>query len=307
MIESLLTEEHRMKSLKFKKMDAFTGDNSSGNPAGYIYMQPDELLNEAEMQTIAAELKGFVNEVGFVQQANGQYQLQYYSSECEVAFCGHATIAIMYDLLKNNRTAKEVLIRVKAGELPVFNEIEALDAVFISAPQPQFLPCPLTAGPTSTALGLAPDEINPALPLRLIDGGLRTLLVPLKTRSTCLNLYPAQETLRQFCLAHDLDIIHVFVKETSLPSALYRTRVFAPRFGYLEDPATGSGNAAFGYYLIDEGLWPGDFTLEQGPSKDHPNLVRLKRYEKEGRVSILFGGGATTRIEGLYYLHSIHS
>jgi PhzF family phenazine biosynthesis protein len=296
-----------MKSLKFKKIDAFTGDNSSGNPAGYIYMEPDELLDEAEMQTIAAELKGFVNEVGFVHQANGQYQLKYYSSECEVAFCGHATIAIMYDLLKNNPAAKEVSIRVKAGELPVFNEIDTLDAVFISAPQPQFLPCHLTAEQISVALEFDADGINRDLPLRLIDGGLRTLIVPLKTLQTCLNLHPAQEALRQFCLANEIDIVHVSVKETVSPSALYRTRVFAPRFGYLEDPATGSGNAAFGYYLIDKGLWSGDCTLEQGPSRDHPNLVRLKRYEQNGQTSILFGGGATTRIEGLYYLHAIHS
>ena len=27
-----------MKSLKFKKIDAFTGSGSTGNPAGYIWM-----------------------------------------------------------------------------------------------------------------------------------------------------------------------------------------------------------------------------------------------------------------------------
>jgi PhzF family phenazine biosynthesis protein len=295
-----------MKSLSFKKIDAFTGKMSMGNPAGYIYMQPDALLNEVEMQTIAAELKGFVNEVGFVHQTNGQYHLKYYSSECEVAFCGHATIAIMYDLLshaENKIEGQEVLIRVKAGVLPVFNFIKTTDAVFISAPQPQFLTTRLERSQIAAALGFDPAEINPNLPVRLIDGGLRTLVVPLKTLASCINLFPVQEQLRLFCLENEIDIIHVFVKETVLTSALYRTRVFAPRFGYLEDPATGSGNAAFGYYLLDEGLWEGDCVIEQGPSQTYPNQVRLKRYEKDGAASILFGGGATTRIEGIYYLH----
>ena len=129
-----------MKTLKFKKIDAFTNGISSGNPAGYIYMDTDEILNEEEMQKIAVELKGFVNEVGYVNRIGEQYKLRFYSSECEVAFCGHATIAIMYDLLSNNKELidkSEVFINVRAGKLSVFNRIKEDDAVFIMAPEPK--------------------------------------------------------------------------------------------------------------------------------------------------------------------------
>jgi predicted PhzF superfamily epimerase YddE/YHI9 len=34
----------------------------------------------------------------------------------------------------------------------------------------------------------------------------------------------------------------------------FRVRVFAATFGYLEDPATGSGNSALGYYLLQHQL-----------------------------------------------------
>ncbi len=51
-----------MKSLKFKKIDAFTGSGSSGNPAGFIWMDRSDTLTEAEMQRIGAELQGFVME-----------------------------------------------------------------------------------------------------------------------------------------------------------------------------------------------------------------------------------------------------
>ena len=50
------------------------------------------------------------------------------------------------------------------------------------------------------------------------------------------------ETLRLFCLKNEIDIVHVFVKETYTASAKYHTRVFASKYGYLEDPATGSSN-----------------------------------------------------------------
>jgi len=139
--------------------------------------------------------------------------------------------------------------------------------------------------------------------IRLIDGGLRTLIVPITTLATCLSINPNQENLRLFCLKNEIDIIHVFVKETFTLISKYRTRVFAPKYGYLEDAATGSGNSAFGYYLIDENKWESDFTIEQGPIKTNPNFIKLKRYEKDGIEYILFGGCATTRVDGNYCLH----
>ncbi len=295
-----------MKTLKFKKIDAFTKGISSGNPAGYIYMSDDQVLSEEEMQKIAAELKGFVNEVAYVSKIGEKFNLRFYSSECEVAFCGHATIAIMYDLLINNRgllQKEEVFINVNAGTLSVFNHINEDDAVYIMAPAPKFLDFGLTSSQIADILGIYSSDINSAMPIRLIDGGLRTLIVPIITLESCLKIYPNQENLKVFCLENEIDIIHVSTKETYTTSSNYRTRVFAPKYGYLEDPATGSGNAAFGYYLIGESLWNGDFTIEQGPNKTNPNFVKLKRYEKDGVGHIIFGGCGTIRIDGNYCLH----
>jgi PhzF family phenazine biosynthesis protein len=291
-----------MKRLHFKKMDAFTDGSSNGNPAGFIDLTEGSGLSPAEMQQIAAELKGFVNEAGFLSRSEGQYRLRYYSSECEVAFCGHATIAILYDLLRKTpelQNEPEVRIHVNAGELPVYNHLAEMNAVFITAPAPQLLPCRPTSAPTAEILGIDETELNGDLPLRVIDGGLRTLIVPLGGLDTCLKLRPDQEALRVFCEENEVDIVHVWTGETATPSAQYRTRVFAPKFGYLEDPATGSGNAAFGYYLIEQGLWSGDIGIEQGPSRNNPNFVKLKRRGER----ILFGGCATTRIDGEYWLH----
>ena len=55
-----------------------------------------------------------------------------------------------------------------------------------------------------------------------------------------------------------VDIILLYTEETSTMKSRYRTRVFAPTYGYLEDPATGSGNAALGYYLLRNNMWEGE-------------------------------------------------
>lgn len=294
-----------MKSLMFKKIDAFTGSGSTGNPAGYIWLDQPDTLNEVEMQQIGFELKGYVNEVGFVYRENDRFYLRYYSSESEVAFCGHATIAILYDLLKSDDLSQsEVTIHVKAGDLTVYNRLAEEDAVYITAPAPKHFEFGMTPGEIAEALSIQSDAINMDMPIRLIDAGLRTLLVPISGLDAILSMHPDQEKLRQFCLANNFDIVHVFTCETANPANRYRTRVFAPKFGYLEDPATGSGNSAFGYYLLAENCWPGDLCLEQGPSRDNPNIVKIKRQISSGEERILFGGSATTRIDGLYLLHS---
>lgn len=297
-----------MKSLRFKKIDAFTGAGSSGNPAGYIWMDQAGDLTEQEMQQIAAELKGFVSEVGYIYPDGDRFILRYYSSDCEVAFCGHATIAIMYDLLKSaerGKAAPEVTIQVKTGNLTVYNHLADEDSVYITAPSPKYLKCPVASHEIAETLGISLSEINSDLPIRLIDGGLRTLLVPIKGLDPILKIFPDLERLRQFSLSKDFDIVHVFTDETAQPDNRYRTRVFPPRFGYLEDPATGSGNSAFGYYLHSENIWPGDFSIEQGPSRNNPNIVKLKSKIADGETRILFGGRATTRIEGNYLLESL--
>ena len=77
-----------MESLTYKKIDAFTSDSSSGNPAACIYLDVDQVLKDNDMQNIARDHKGFVSEVVYCTPEGGNsFSLKYYSSECEVEFC----------------------------------------------------------------------------------------------------------------------------------------------------------------------------------------------------------------------------
>lgn len=295
-----------MKTFQFKKMDAFSRGTSSGNPAGCIYLENTAAIDETGMQKIAQELKGFVNEVGYLFPVADGFRLKYYSSECEVEFCGHATIAIMYDLIKENKDLlekEELSLYVNAGKLSVFNQIDDEDAVYIMAPEPRFFPHELTIGDVARALAIDENKVDGKQPIQVINAGLRTLIVPLDSLDACLEAYPSQEKLQLFCEVNDIDIVLVFCGETHFETSQYKTRVFAPKYGYLEDPATGSGNAAFGHYLLQCGLWTGNVTIEQGPSRTNPNIVKLRRYQKGQEERILFGGSSVLRICGNYLLH----
>lgn len=295
-----------MKEFRFKKIDAFTTGTAGGNPAGCIYLKQEEDITPTEMQKIARELKGYVNEVGFLFPLAEGFRLKYYSSECEVAFCGHATIAILHNLISENedlRKLPQLTLQVNAGKLSVFNYIQEENAVYVLAPRPQFLPCTLQPPAIARALCIEEKHLDAEAPLQIINAGLRTLIVPLASLDACLQVYPEPEPLHRFCIDNEIDIVLVFSKETALPDSQYRTRVFAVRFGYLEDPATGSGNSAFGHYLLQQNRCPAQITLEQGPSKDNPNIVKLRRYSAGQEERILFGGGSLVRIKGNYLLH----
>ncbi|WP_313381465.1 PhzF family phenazine biosynthesis isomerase [Proteiniphilum saccharofermentans] len=292
-----------MKQFKYKKINAFSVGNSNGNPAACLYLEKGEPLSDAEMLSIAKEHKGFVSEVIYCTPLNGTtFQLKYYSSECEVEFCGHGTIACIYELIRSNDRLKglqEITITTNKGDLAVYNELQQLDAVFITAPDPQYLTVPASLNDIAGNLGISQETINKNYPIELIDAGLRTLIVPINSIKDMLEIAPNEMRLKEFCLFNSIDIILVFTEDVVNEKNKVRTRVFAPKFGYLEDPATGSGNSALGYYMLKNNLWDGKaISIEQNAEIDNFNVVKLKAVSNK----VLFGGSGITKIEGLYYL-----
>ena len=297
-----------MKKFKFKKIDAFATQKSDGNPAGKVHLDDLDDITTDEMLRIAKELKGFVSEVGYVRRIDeNTFDLKYYSSEREVDFCGHATIAIMYDLIKNSENLlnkKRINIITCKGSLIVENRIRNEDSVFITAPVPVFSPNEVNSESIAEALRIDLDEINNGYPTSVVNAGLETLIVPIKSLNGILSIAPIFDELKEFCIENLIDIITVYTDGVVDKKNRYRTRVFAPTFGYLEDPATGSGNSAFGYYLMKNKMWDGTFmSLEQNGSFENPNIIKLMAEDIEGgKPQVVFGGGAIVRIDGEYIL-----
>jgi len=298
-----------MKIFNFKKIDAFATENSEGNPAGYIKLASKNGISPIEMLQIAKELKGFVNEVGYIYKINNnEFDLKYYSSEKEVDFCGHATIAIMYDIIKNDTNllnSNILTIRTNKGNLIVENRLEKEDAVFIMSPIPEKKGNVPTINTIATSLNIKKEEIEQKYPIRSINAGLTTLIVPIKSLDSIVKINPDINVLKEFCINNNIDIIEVFTDSVSDTENDFRVRVFAPTFGYLEDPATGSGNSAFGYYLIKNKMWINEtVTIEQNGILDKYNIVKLQQTKDDNGIDrVLFGGGAITRIEGKYMIY----
>ena len=291
-----------MKQYRYIKSNAFTSGASTGNPAATIIIDEGSLAPEQMLQ-IAAEHKGFVMESVFCSPSEtAACKLTYYSSECEVDFCGHGTIATMYSLIKDDaslRNRKVLSVETnKKGVISVYNEIDTEDAVYIEAPSPIEHEMNIPTEEIERILTLHKGSIDQeGRAIRIIDAGLRTLIVPVSKLEDEVSVFPDLASLKAFCEGNDIDIILIYSLQVADASNFAHTRVFAPRFGYLEDPATGSGNSAFANYLLSEKMWDGTpITIEQGGNDRIFNAVKLKTLN--GKV--LFGGRATIKIQGFY-------
>jgi len=292
-----------MRKYQYKKVNAFTSDDSNGNPAAYLLLEENEISHE-KMLKVGKEHAGFVSEVVFCSKSKvADLKLIYYSSECEVDFCGHGTIATMYDLIKNDADLLEkdkIIIETnKKGILTVVNNIKYEDTIYITAPNAKHLSVPVNTEQIVDALSISKEDIAHEYPVDFIDAGLRTLIVPIAEFNKEISILPNESILKAFCLENGIDIILIFCKTAGSLDFMAHTRVFAPKFGYLEDPATGSGNSAFANYLLKNNLWNGSsISIEQGSKGFAFNTIKLKLLDNE----VLFGGKANVIIEGYYYL-----
>jgi PhzF family phenazine biosynthesis protein len=156
-----------VRSFPFKKLDAFATAGSSGNPAAALYLNAPDDLTEAQMQRVARELKGFVSEVGFIARTGPEsFTVRYFSSEKEVEFCGHATVAILYDLIASDGDllkAPQVLLQTNMGLLPIENRVRSEDAVYVHAPLPAFREVEIDPAEICEAIGLDAARLDQCL------------------------------------------------------------------------------------------------------------------------------------------------
>lgn len=235
-----------MNTYKYKKIDAFTSGTSLGNPAACVYLDENQNLTNDQMLDIATQHKGFVSAVVYCKnRGDSSFGLIYYSSECEVPFCGHGTIACMHSLIKNDsqlHSLPEISIRTRQkGNLTIYNKIPEQNAIYISAPEPIYLDVPVGLEEIADNLGIDISKINQEYPIDFIDAGNRTLIMPIASLDDEVSIFPDEQKLKEFTLNNNIDIILIFCMDAEDKKHKAHTRVFAAKYGYLEDPATGSG------------------------------------------------------------------
>jgi PhzF family phenazine biosynthesis protein len=214
-------------TIPYYHVDSFATALFSGNPAGVCVLPG--FPADAVMQRIAAENRH--SQTAFVvARADGDFDLRWFTPECEDDLCGHATLASAFVLARHGHAAWPVRFHTRSGVLAVARDGDWFEMDFPAwPPQACHLPAELLL-----ALGLASAEVLKS----------RDYLVVVDRAQQVAQLSPDIRAIARL----DLGIGGVIVTAPGEDGVDYVARFFAPSVGIDEDPATGSINCTLAPY-----------------------------------------------------------
>jgi len=259
-------------TIAIDRIAAFTAEGRGGNPAGVVI--GDRLPDAAEMQDIAREV-GYSETVFTARQPDGKWRTRYFAPVAEVAFCGHATIALGAVLGQRFGTGRYDLV-LNESEISVEARPDGT-AMLISPPSRS---TPLSAellAEILTLFGLTIHDLDARLPPRLGNAGNNHPILLLRDRARLARMaYPFSQ-VRDLMEREAWTTICLAVAERD---DLFHVRNAFAIGGVVEDPATGAAAAAMAGALVDSG-WPGlssggSLTLRQGEDMGAPSRLLVE-------------------------------
>jgi trans-2,3-dihydro-3-hydroxyanthranilate isomerase len=275
---------------KFFTLDVFTRRRYAGNPLAVV-LDPDG-LDGAAMQRIAGEFN--LSETVFVlppADKAHRAKLRIFTPARELPFAGHPTVgsAVLLNRIDGGTGKREIVVEEGIG--PVRCAVEAIDA---DTGRARF---ELARLPAETGAAASPAAIAAALSLSESDIGFDSFkparwsagnefsFVPLKGLDAMRRSRPNSG---QSDAAFGTTGAFLFCRETAEPGHAFHARMFAPRAGIPEDPATGSAVAAFAGVLAHFTRLPDGehaFVIEQGYEMGRPSLIRLAMSITRGKLT----------------------
>jgi trans-2,3-dihydro-3-hydroxyanthranilate isomerase len=303
------------RAVPYVTVDVFTDRRFGGNPLAVF---PDARgLTDAEMQRIAAETN--YSETTFVlPPADPAHtaRVRIFNRVVEMPFAGHPNVgtAIVLAGLGRDR-AGWLRFEEPAGLVAVRIERAddgAIRAAHVDAPVSLAVGRTLSAAAVAACVGLREDDVQVAahpptfasvgLPFVVVEVGPEALgrarPDPGAFRALAEGLPDAAERLPIHLYAH-LDP----PAGRDRAAGRLATRMFSPLSGTVEDPATGSANAALAAFLLHlRGGADAAFDVVQGVEMGRPSRLAASAWREAEGIRARVGGGAVAVFEGVLRL-----
>jgi PhzF family phenazine biosynthesis protein len=277
------------KKVTVQILNAFTENDQGGNPAGVV-LHADALSHENKL---AIAQKVGLSETAFVSRSKtADFKLDFYTPTKQIAHCGHATIAAFsylkqLGLLKGNSSSKETI----DGNRKI--EIQG-DLAFMEQLAPTYVDPVERENDILNSLGLTKEDLLPNAPIQVVNTGNSFLLIPVKDVKTLEDITPHFDAIENISEAYDLIGYYVFTTDATAAEIDATTRMFAPRYGILEEAATGMAAGPLASYLFDVlHLKKTNFKIQQGKYMSMPSSSALEvqlRVENETITGLMAGG-----------------
>ena len=254
------------------QVDAFTGKVFAGNPAAVCPLK--KWLDNSLMQSIA--LENNLSETAFFVREEIGYRIRWFTPVAEVDLCGHATLASAFVIFNYlNRSVKEVSFDSNSGVLKVAQGNDGL----LSMDFPSLPPTPCTP-PDALLQGLGKKPVETLYS--------EDYMAVFPEPDDVVELKPDMIMLSKL----DLRGVIVTAKGKDVD---FISRFFAPKYGVLEDPVTGSAHSTLIPY----------WAKHLGKSKLHAHQLSQRGGElfcEDMKKRVKISGNAILYCKGSIYL-----
>jgi trans-2,3-dihydro-3-hydroxyanthranilate isomerase len=286
---------------RYVTVDVFTDRPFGGNPLAVV---PDARgVTPGQMQAIAAEFN--LSETTFVlppHDPGHTAQVRIFTPRGELPFAGHPNVGTAFVLAGHAASAARppdgdaMIFEEKAGAVPVtlLRHGATVTGARLAAPQELSVGETVDRDIVAAACSLAPDGIDTRVHAPCVAScGLPLIFAAVTSRETLSLARPRTDVFAQHIPVSRAIGIHLYV-ETASPADDIDTRMFAPLYGIVEDPATGSANVALAALLASLAA-ERDLQLErrisQGVHMGRPSLMVASAEKRDGRVVAAHIGG----------------
>ena len=285
----------------FKQVDVFTAEPYRGNPLAVVL--DGDGLSDAEMQQFTDWTN--LSEATFVLPALNDladYRVRIFCPGRELPFAGHPTLGTCHAWLEAGGQPKGLTIVQECGVGLVKIRRKGKRLGFAAPPRRNKGPLdPADVALIARGLDLSPDDI---IDHAWCDNGPRWRGVLLRSAEIVLGIKPDATILAGL----DIGVVGPRAKvgvvghhaKTGASSGIdedvtFEVRAFFPgNNGLVEDPVTGSLNAALAQWLIGAGHAPVNYIASQGTSVGRAGRVHIESADGE----IWIGGDSVTCIDG---------
>jgi trans-2,3-dihydro-3-hydroxyanthranilate isomerase len=290
--------------MRYRVVDVFTTEQLEGNPLAVF---PDATgLDQLKMQKIARELN--LSETTFVlppTRPDCAARVRIFTPRQEMVFAGHPTIGTSFVLLDEKLITPHgdgFALDLPVGLVPVRVETGDRPLIWLKTP-------PIAWGATydsavcAEALSLPPEDLLKITPQKL-SAGNPTIFIAVKDKNAVDRAVLDMAGLRKL-KGEQKEAVCVFVFTPTVQGAY--SRMFAPEFGVLEDPATGSATGPLAAYMMRHRLVAASagtrFFSEQGTAIGRRSILYVQVNGEAGANSIEVGGYVTPVVEAIMTLH----
>lgn len=267
----------------FAQIDVFPAGPFGGNPVAVVLDGVG--LARHEMQRLAHWTN--LSETTFVlppTEPGADYRVRIFTPVAELPFAGHPTLGTAHAWLEHGgRAATEVVQECGAGLVPVRR---TADGLAFAAP-PLIRDGPVEAALVARVARVLNVDREAIVDAQWADNGPGWVAVLLSDADAVLAIEPGW--------VEDLDIGVVGPHAPGGP-ADWEVRAFFPKDGVtVEDPVTGSLNAALADWLRRSGRATLPYVVRQGTALGRDGRVHLSE-DADGRIWV--AGTTTTRVSG---------